>query len=298
MVVVWLIRSIVKEFKHHHWYLLLALFGVPIFFLLSNSRRNPVDAVVEMGSLPANDKTFTNDKLRRVEMGAGRQAGAELALRQLIMTSYIPLDQLSKIERCSEWDEAGPCCSSPLPPPPPQPQWTDVFRLSGGATRFIGIDQLDALRIAEAQMCLSDDATGVSSCIPLNSTAIAQNLPPRTADGHVFSVNEGLLRGDAALKRVIAVLSGQDLDRIPQWYCPDWDGGDGACTTPECQLARCDEQAVNPLLNVLKMTKLRPTMHLSRRRRASLVRKTRRGAARRAARRGAASAPAGCRGAS
>ena len=34
MVVVWLIRSIVKEFKHHHWYLLLALFGVPIFFLL------------------------------------------------------------------------------------------------------------------------------------------------------------------------------------------------------------------------------------------------------------------------
>ena len=28
------------------------------------------------------------------------------ALKQLIMTSYIPLDQLSKIERCSEWDEA------------------------------------------------------------------------------------------------------------------------------------------------------------------------------------------------
>ena len=34
MVVLWLIQSIVKEFKHHHWYLLLALFGVPIFFLL------------------------------------------------------------------------------------------------------------------------------------------------------------------------------------------------------------------------------------------------------------------------
>merc|ERR1711988_805170 len=35
-----------------------------------------------------------------------RKLSKQQALRQLIMTSYIPLDQLSKIERCSEWDEA------------------------------------------------------------------------------------------------------------------------------------------------------------------------------------------------
>jgi len=35
-----------------------------------------------------------------------RRLSKQQALRQLIMTSYIPLDQLSKIERCSEWDEA------------------------------------------------------------------------------------------------------------------------------------------------------------------------------------------------
>ena len=35
-----------------------------------------------------------------------RELSRQLKLRQLIMTSYIPLEQLSKIERCSEWDEA------------------------------------------------------------------------------------------------------------------------------------------------------------------------------------------------
>ena len=35
-----------------------------------------------------------------------RKLSKQQALKQLIMTSYIPLDQLSKIERCSEWDEA------------------------------------------------------------------------------------------------------------------------------------------------------------------------------------------------
>jgi len=34
-----------------------------------------------------------------------RELSRQLKLRQLIMTSYIPLEQLSKIERCSEWDE-------------------------------------------------------------------------------------------------------------------------------------------------------------------------------------------------
>ena len=38
-----------------------------------------------------------------------RKLSKQQALRQLIMTSYIPLDQLSKIERCSEWDEAHEC---------------------------------------------------------------------------------------------------------------------------------------------------------------------------------------------
>lgn len=35
-----------------------------------------------------------------------RKLSKQQALRQLIMTSYIPLNELSKIERCSEWDEA------------------------------------------------------------------------------------------------------------------------------------------------------------------------------------------------
>ena len=35
-----------------------------------------------------------------------RKLSRQLKLRQLVMTSYIPLEQLSKIERCSEWDEA------------------------------------------------------------------------------------------------------------------------------------------------------------------------------------------------
>ena len=39
-------------------------------------------------------------------LDAIRKLSKQQALRQLIMTSYIPLDQLSKIERCSEWDEA------------------------------------------------------------------------------------------------------------------------------------------------------------------------------------------------
>lgn len=34
-----------------------------------------------------------------------RELSRQLKLKQLVMSSFIPLDQLSKIERCSEWDE-------------------------------------------------------------------------------------------------------------------------------------------------------------------------------------------------
>jgi len=53
-------------------------------------------------------KDLQNEHQREKEdiLDTIRKLSKQQALRQLIMTSYIPLDQLSKIERCSEWDEA------------------------------------------------------------------------------------------------------------------------------------------------------------------------------------------------
>ena len=101
--------------------------------------------------------------------------------------------------------------------------WADVFRhVNGGATTFIGMDALDGMVIAQAQMCLADSTGAVmSNCIPLADDPAPTNLPSL--------VNANL---NTDLKRMIAVLSGQGLAQVPTWYCPDWDGLVGACTEP------------------------------------------------------------------
>ena len=70
-------------------------------------------------------------------------------------------------------------------------------------------------------MCLGAPATGTYNCVPLTEDD-ASNLP-----GYI---NPEL---NSNLKRMIAVLSGKGLSRVPEWYCPVWDGNAGACTMPE-----------------------------------------------------------------
>jgi hypothetical protein len=83
------------------------------------------------------------------------------------------------------------------------------------------MDALDDLIIYQAQMCLGAPATGTYNCVPLTEDD-ASNLP-----GYI---NPEL---NSNLKRMIAVLSGKGLSRVPEWYCPVWDGNAGACTMPE-----------------------------------------------------------------
>ena len=100
-------------------------------------------------------------------------------------------------------------------------EWTPVFYTTTGDTNPLDMDALDDLIIYQAQMCLGAPATGTYNCVPLTEDD-ASNLP-----GYI---NPEL---NSNLKRMIAVLSGKGLSRVPEWYCPVWDGNAGACTMPE-----------------------------------------------------------------
>ena len=80
MVVLWLIQSIVKEFKHHHWYLLLALFGVPIFFLLvvvrgyQQDTKAKIEALRKTASSHCGDCDASSASQRRSRLPTGMPA--------------------------------------------------------------------------------------------------------------------------------------------------------------------------------------------------------------------------------
>ena len=100
-------------------------------------------------------------------------------------------------------------------------EWRPVFNTRTGYTMPLDMDALDDLIIYRARMCLGAPATGTYNCVPLTEDD-ASNLP-----GYI---NPEL---NSNLKRMIAVLSGKGLSRVPEWYCPDWDDNAGACTMPE-----------------------------------------------------------------